>query len=133
METKEIKTTRQLAALRQIHGAIEHLERSELECAVTLALAAETGLPPPADGAIPLYDALRERAPDLAIDKTFNLHRDWLKHWSEDKPDEIEISEFLAAIAVMRAVSKFYAVYKKSSVEMQSFGKWCRERKYTGA
>ena len=44
----EIETTKQLAALRQITAAIEHLHKREYECAITLAAAAE-GLLPPTD------------------------------------------------------------------------------------
>ncbi len=40
-----IKTTRKLAAQRQIDAAIAHLHEAELECAVTLAAAAEGLLP----------------------------------------------------------------------------------------
>jgi len=123
-----IVTTRQLSALRQIHAAIEHLRSGQWECAITLALAAEGQLPP--TGNVHLVKALREHAPDLAKDGTLNLYRDWLKHWSKDKPDEIEISAFSVTIAIMRAISKFYAVYGKSSAEMKTFGGWCRQRGY---
>src|SRR6266446_10707820 len=44
----EIETTKQLAALRQLTTAIEHLRKREYECAITLAAAAE-GLLPPTD------------------------------------------------------------------------------------
>jgi len=44
----EIETTKQLAAIRQITAAIEHLRKQEYECAITLAVAAE-GLLPPTD------------------------------------------------------------------------------------
>ena len=40
-----IKTTRKLGAQRQIDAAIAHLHEAELECAVTLAAAAEGLLP----------------------------------------------------------------------------------------
>jgi len=40
-----IETSRKLAAQRQIDGAIAHLCESELECAITLAGAAEEVLP----------------------------------------------------------------------------------------
>lgn len=126
-----IETTRQLSALRQIHSAIEHLHNNQWECAITLALAAEGQLPR-TDSEISLFNAMRTHSPDLASDGTFNLHRDWLKHWNDEKPDKIEISEFGVAIAIMRAVSKFYAVYGKASKEMHGFGDWCREKKYLG-
>src|SRR6185437_15755080 len=41
----QVETTRKLAAQRQIDAAIDHIKRLELECAITLAAAAETTLP----------------------------------------------------------------------------------------
>jgi hypothetical protein len=67
MEAKErppIKTTRQLAALRQIHGAIKLLLNGEWECAITLSLAAEGQLPN-TDSDVHLLNTLRKEAPDL--------------------------------------------------------------------
>ena len=43
--TSHIDVTRKVAAQRQIDAAIVHLRRFELECAITLAAAAETMLP----------------------------------------------------------------------------------------
>jgi tRNA threonylcarbamoyladenosine modification (KEOPS) complex Cgi121 subunit len=40
-----IDTQIRLASMRQIHGAIEHLERGDIECAITLAAAVEGMLP----------------------------------------------------------------------------------------
>jgi hypothetical protein len=130
-ESPSIKTNRQLAALRQIHGAIEHFLKGELECSTTLASAAEGQLPP-VDSDIHLLNTLRKAAPDLAADGTFNLYRNWLKHWDEDKPEEVEIIESLVAADVLRAITKFYAVYGKGSNEMQEFWKWCVDKKYFG-
>lgn len=42
-----IDTHIRLASMRQIHCAIEHLERGDFECAITLAAAAEGMLPEP--------------------------------------------------------------------------------------
>jgi hypothetical protein len=41
----QIEISRKLAAQRQINAAIAHLENAELECAITLAGAAEEILP----------------------------------------------------------------------------------------
>lgn len=126
--SRELKVTRQLAILRQILCAIRHLRKGELECAITLALAAEGQLP---DSDKPyLYKQLKEAAPDLALDGTFNTIRDWLKHCHQSKPDEIEIRLFDVAIAVMRATTKFIAVYRKSHPEFREFFEWCEAEGY---
>ena len=44
------ETTRQLASLYQINGALEHFHEHEFECAITLASAAEGVLPDAEDG-----------------------------------------------------------------------------------
>jgi hypothetical protein len=43
---KLIRTTKQLAATRQIQAAIKHFRNDDYECAITLAAAAEGLLPP---------------------------------------------------------------------------------------
>ncbi len=58
------------------------------------------------------------------------IYRNWLKHWDEDKPDEVEMIEILVATDVMRAISKFYVVYGKVSEKMQNFWKWSLDKKY---
>lgn len=128
MTSRELKVTRQLAILRQILGAIRHLRKGELECAITLALAAEGQLP---DTDKPyLYKQLKQAAPDLALNGTFNAVRDWLKHFHQSKPDEIEIRLFDVAISVMRATTKFIAIYEKSHPEFQEFFEWCEVEGY---
>jgi hypothetical protein len=42
-----IETNLRVASMRQIHCAIEHVERGDYECAITLAAAAEGMLPEP--------------------------------------------------------------------------------------
>jgi hypothetical protein len=44
-----IKTTKRLAAERQIHAAITHFQRGDFECAITLCSAAEGQMPEPSD------------------------------------------------------------------------------------
>jgi hypothetical protein len=51
------KTTRQLASLYQITGALEHFHKLELECCITLASAAE-GIMPDAKNGV-LFNNLR--------------------------------------------------------------------------
>jgi len=128
MASRSVKVTRQLAILRQVICAIAHLRHGELECAITLALAAEGQMPNTEKPH--LYKQLRAAAPDLARDGTFNVLRDWLKHFHEDKPDDIEIQLFDVAIAVMRATTKFTAVYGKTHPEFEAFSEWCEIEGY---
>jgi hypothetical protein len=71
-----------VAAQRQIDAAIAHLKNFELECAITLAAAAETMLPndTTTDYA---FDYLRRHAAFNTID--FNETVNWLKHNIADK------------------------------------------------
>jgi len=128
MAYQKFKISRQAAILGQILGAIEHLKRSQRECAITLALAAEGQLP--STDKPHLLKQLTDRAPDLAKDGTLNWQRNWLKHWDENKPDEVEISTFDVAIALMRAITKFIAVYEKTHPEFEAFFKWCEAEGY---
>ena len=125
-------STGSLPFCRQILGAINHLKRNEKECAITLALAAEGQLP--ATDRPHLLMLLREAAPDLAKDGTFNLHRDWLKTLGpETNQMRVVISTFDVAIALMRAISKFEAVYEQSHPEFVSILKMVRRRRISNA
>lgn len=117
-EPEEVKvdTSKQLASLRQIIAAIAHLHKRELECAVTLAGAAEGQL----------KETTREYLFKI-LKKVFshdelNVVRDWLKHPSG--PDDATITEFEAAIMISRAIHKFVAVYEASHPHFETFSDW---------
>jgi hypothetical protein len=116
--------TRKISALRQIHAAINLFHEEEYESAITLALAAESQLPD--DVAKPyLYDVLKARvSPDEV--GMFNDVRNWLKHLIP--PDEIQITNFDAALALVRAITKFKAVFGESSPTMDEFADWIRQK-----
>ncbi len=118
---KIVRTSKQLAAIRQIEAAIEHFENDEYECAITLAAAAEGLIP---DTAHPHIFSLLRARPKKELD--YNLLINWLKHPIE--PEEILLPEFEAAIIIMRAISKLIAVYNTGTVKMQKFGRWVFER-----
>jgi hypothetical protein len=122
MKTRHI--TRKIAALRQIHAAIKLFHEGEYESTITLALAAESQLPD--DVAKPyLYDVLKARvSPDEV--GMFNDVRNWLKHLIP--PDEIQITNFDAALALARAITKFKAVFGESSPMMDGFADWIRQK-----
>ena len=115
---KLVKTTKQLAATRQIHAAIAHFWKDEYECAITLAAAAE-GLLPATDE--PHIFSVLKASPHFE-GGDYNLFINWLKHPIE--PNEASIAEFETAIIIMRAISKLVAVYNDGTDEMREFGQW---------
>jgi hypothetical protein len=122
-----IETTKQLAALRQIHAAIEHFQKQEFECVVTLAGAAE-GLLPPTD-APHLFIGMKEGMSlqdEGPID--LNLVINWLKH--STPPDAVTVTEVETVIVLQRAITKFIAVHRKISRQMDEFLKWARDNGY---
>ena len=116
------ETTRQLAALYQITAAIEHFDKGDLECAITLASAAEGVLPDANDGA--LFQTLRNDPEARNLD--LNFVQNWLKHgkFKGQELESLRIDGFLAAISVWRAITKFVAVYRKETPEMAKFMSW---------
>lgn len=67
---KEIKTSKQEAALKQIRAAISHFRSEEFECAMTLAAAAE-GLLPATDKPH-IFQILKGKASDLELNLVIN-------------------------------------------------------------
>ena len=56
----------------------------------------------------------------------FNDFRNWLKHHTG--PDEIEITEFDAGFAILRATTKYKAVFGETSPAMDEFSDWVRQK-----
>jgi hypothetical protein len=121
---KSRSITRKISALRQIHSAIKLFHEEEYESTITLALAAESQLPH-VDDAPYLYDVLKAQVSPDEID-IFNDVRNWLKHLIP--PDEIQITNFDAALALVRATTKFKAVFGESSPTMEEFADWIRRK-----
>jgi hypothetical protein len=117
----EIETTKQLAALRQITAAIEHLRKREYECAITLAAAAE-GLLPPTDEPHLFSDLKEYISPEEFKHLDFNINR--LKHYKPQDPDPFSFLESEAANLILRAITKFIAVYHQSTKRMEQFLEW---------
>jgi hypothetical protein len=122
---KTIQSNRKLAACRQIEAALYHLHLGGYECAATLALAAEGQLPD--TDATTLWNALKRHRSDKEYLSLINELRDWLKHRKE--PDQRDISEFEAVIALVRATTKYYAAFNEETVDMQTFIRWCVSKK----
>ena len=117
----KIQTTKKLAAQRQIEAAIQHLQVGDFECAATLALAAEGMLPEPTG--IHLFKAIKQQLPDKTQITILNDLRNWLKH--PPGADTREVSEFEIAIALVRGVSKYFAVFGDKTPAMDEFVLWC--------
>jgi hypothetical protein len=115
-------TTRKLAAQRQIDAAISHLYKSELECAITLAAAAEGLLPYTEEPHV--FRSLRQHPSSKEVD--FNETINWLKHHTG--LDAKVIYEFEAALTIARAMTKFGAVYDDGPAEWVRFFTWGTQR-----
>jgi hypothetical protein len=124
-----IETDIRLASMRQIHCAIEHIERGDYECAITLAAAAENMLPEPAK---PYFRrrvqamAEREDIKEAGGATGPNDYSVWLKHGTFNgiKTEKATIPDEESVVWIYRAISKFNAVYDDRSPQMISFCKW---------
>jgi len=106
--------------MRQIHAAIEHLQRGDFECAMTLAAAGE-GMLPPTD---------EPHFRELARMTEVNDIVDWLRHGRmKDKENRrrgrgqtVAIEEPEAIFVIYRAIAKFDAVFgDQKTPQMISF------------
>ena len=126
-----METNKKLASMRQIHAAIDHLHKAELESGITLASAAEGVLP---DTEKPhLFQKIKKMADSFPADSSgatkVNALTNWTKHGTHETAS---ISEQDAIEVVTRAISKFVAIHGKQSKEMKTFSEWAIERLQTG-
>jgi hypothetical protein len=54
----------------------------------------------------------------------------WLKHYNSDDLDSIDITEFEAVMFLLRAITKFIAVYHQSTRRLEAFLSWAGENGY---
>ena len=117
---KDQETTARSAALQQIHAAIDHLRKSELVAAITLASAAE-GVLPRTDNPH-LFPKMKALIASLPVDPggttDINAFTHWTKHGTHEKA---KISELEVVATIVRAISKFVAVYGEQSLQMKAF------------
>lgn len=119
-----METTKKESSHRQIQAAIAHFHQGELDCAITLAAAAEGILPATEDPNI--FKAIREHTNAQDID--FNLVINWLKH--SGGPEPVDISEFEATLTIARAISKFIAVFHQNARQFEEFLRWGHKAGY---
>ena len=113
---RSIDTNIRYASMRQIHAAIEHINRGDFECAITLAGAAE--------GMLPNTDEPHFRQKMLALEKAMaaadkfnraNTFINWLKHGTIDpggpRHENATIGLLDPLATIYRAITKFEAVY----------------------
>jgi len=126
-----IETNIRLAAMRQIHAAIEHQQRQDYECAITLAAAAEGMLP--ATDEPHFHQKVKDFSAGLpdAVEgaQKPNDFITWLKHgtYNGKKCETATIDYSESLVIVWRAITKFFAVYDDVSPQMQSWAKTIRE------
>ena len=108
----DLETSKKDSSQRQIQAAIAQYEVGALDCAITLAAAAEGILPATDDPH--LFQILRDH-PELEP----NLVINWLKH--ANGPQTATITKGEAALTIARAISKFVAVYHQSTNGFQGF------------
>ena len=113
-----IEITKRLAAQHQISAAVEHLHKAELDCAITLATAAERLLPDVESRQILAYLRDHPLSKQVEIDKTI----EWLNRSAPS--DAATIFEFEAAVVIARAMRRFAAAYTDVPSEWYDFLSW---------
>jgi hypothetical protein len=118
-----IKTTKQIAAYRQLVAAIEHLHNKDYECAITLAGAAEGLVKEKTTNH--LFRLIRKK---FSPDET-NAYITWLKHPTGS--DGAEITEQEVVITIIRAIQKYVGTYQTNHPHFVTFSEWCVANGYT--
>jgi hypothetical protein len=110
-----MKTSKKESCYNQIVAAIDHFQKEQIDCAITLAAAAE-GMLSTEDHRY-LFREFRDN-PE-AVDIDLNSVINWLKHPGE--PELANITELEAAFAIARAITKFIAAYHQSAERFERF------------
>ena len=125
MASRVVQTSKQLAAQRQIHAAIDHFREGDFECAISLCSAAEGQMPEPAEPTHLLGLLRRASAENPPPDEQkddFNYVANWMKHGTG--ADEVEIEEWNVKMWLNSAISKYRAVYGAGTPEMIALFPW---------
>lgn len=134
-----IDTHIQLASMRQIHRAIDHLHAGDYECAITLAGAAEGILPETWKPHFRQKVKEFTKAPEIQEAGGATGENDfinWLKHGSLKRGgprfETVTISAEESLVVVYRAITKYRAVYDDLSPQMSSYLGWLKVWLETG-
>jgi hypothetical protein len=133
MGTPRIETNPQFASMRQIHAAIQHMERGDFECAITLADAARGTLV----GADEVYflKILKEVSRTHEIGTAgggtegSNDCIPWLKHarliLNGPRIEKAIITDVEVIATIRRAIARFLAAYPEvKTQQMLGFENW---------
>ncbi len=125
----KISLTKTEAAQQQLEGAINNFFLGNWACAITLAGAAESMLPP-----VEGKDDLFETAKSIGLNKLeigestavtlINKERDWLKHLTTNSPSIMTLQQDDAILMILRAFTRLKANLDKSSIYMDTFVEW---------
>jgi len=110
-------TTKQKSAYKQIVAAIEHFHKSQYECAITLAGAAEGQIKEKATTHF-FRVILKHFSSDEA-----NAFIHWMKHSSG--PNCAKIDEQEVVITIVRAIQKYVGTYEVAHPHFITFSEWC--------
>ena len=118
-----IRTDKKLSSLRQILAGIEHFEKKDYECAITLAAAGEGQIKEKTT--THFFQLIRAK---FSKEET-NLVINWLKHSSG--PAQAEITEQEVVVTIIRGIQKFVGTYETTHVKFEQFSEWAMQRGYT--
>lgn len=132
MGTPRIETNLQFASMRQIHAAIEHMERGDFECAITLADAAKSTLAGVDE--VHFLKILKEVSRSHEFGAAGGTERSndcvhWLKHarliMNGPRIEKAIITNFEVIATIRRAIARFLAAYPEvKTPQMLSFENW---------
>ncbi len=113
-----VMVTKRDAVRLLIRGAMRAHRENDVVCAITLAGAAEEAMPPATDHTIfTMLRAMRMETlqeSESQAGRTLNAVRNWLKHYSVEDADPVEVSGGILMIA--RALTRYYDVYGADEV-----------------
>jgi hypothetical protein len=122
MGTPRVETNLQFASMRQIHAAIEHMERGDFECATTLADAAKRMLAYPDE--LHLLQVLNGvgRSPEITVSAAVNG-----RVISNQSLEKTIITDVQVIAAIRRAIARFLAAFPEvKTPQMRSFAQRAR-------
>jgi hypothetical protein len=119
--------------MRQIHCAIEHLQRGDYECAITLAGAAEGMLPDTEESHFREKVKSLSKSPEIQAEGGAtgpNDYINWLKHGrirrEGPRIEKATIPAEESVAVIWRAITKYEVTCNDQSPQMLSFQNWVK-------